>query len=195
MRRRNGVPLAVSCSRFVLKMLYLYCHVSSPWVKFGFTNASSPWQRIREGFWTNAHPSDLCGRLGPEQFALLNVWEGDVQLERVVQELFPDRVEEFWPAHRAAAIVDLMNLMAEPIQIPPRPVIVPQCDERLPCCGGKLYQCHECRRTFPRSIKLWQHIEDVHRETRVRCGCGAEVIPRNLPRHRETGRCKRARAQ
>ena len=174
-------------------MLYLFSHSTLPWVKFGFTRGDA-WRRLP--FWTNRHPRLLCGRLAAEHFTLLRLWEGDLQTEAVIKELFPDRCFEFWPSMYAADIVALMDQMAESISIPPRPPPQPETMERLAdCdCGGTSHVCRECGRSFPRSIKLWQHIEDVHRCVRVKCACGKQVISRNLKRHQLSEGCKRARA-
>ncbi len=62
--------------------------------------------------------------------------------------------------------------------------------ERLPCCGGAEYTCFSCGAKFTRGIKLKQHLDDMRRKVRSKCGgCGIEVIQRNLKRHEKS--CKR----
>ena len=176
-------------------MLYLFRHASRPWVKLGFTR-QGPWSRVQEGFWTTKHPADLCGDLEPDAMQLVGLWQGDFAVEKLVQSLFPQRTGEWWPVEFQDPIMQMLNLMAEPLPLPQKPLNLmtePQSAERLPCCGGTVHRCLECGKTFPRSIKLWQHIEDVHRCKRIRCPCGEEQVPRNLKRHQETERCKRAR--
>jgi len=174
-------------------MLYLFSHSTLPWVKFGYTRGDA-WSRLP--FWSNRHPRQLCGSLGAEHFTLLRCWAGELQTEALIKDLFPDRSFEFWPARYAADIVALVDLLQEAVSVPPRPPPQPETMERrADCdCGGTSHVCRECGRSFPRSIKLWQHIEDVHRATRARCLCGEQVIPRNLKRHQDSERCKRARA-
>ena len=174
-------------------MLYLFSHSTLPWVKFGYTRGDA-WSRLP--FWSNRHPRQLCGSLSAEHFTLLRCWAGELQTEAAIKELFPDRSFEFWPARYAADIVGLLDLMAESVCVPPRPPPQRETTERLPdCdCGGTSFVCRDCGQSFSRSIKLWQHIEDVQRRTRARCLCGEQVIPRNLKRHQDSERCKRARA-
>jgi len=173
-------------------MLYLFCHTTHPWVKFGFTR-HGPWIRAQDGFWTTNHPAELCGHLEPEALQLVGLWEGDFAVEKLMQSLFPQRTGEWWPLQLQGQIVSMLNLMAEPLPLPARPVLQVKSTEKLPCCGGQEHRCLDCGKTFPRSIKLWQHIEDVHRCKRSRCACGEDVVPRNLGRHQETKKCKRAR--
>ena len=174
-------------------MLYLFSHSTLPWVKFDYTRGEA-WRRLP--FWTNRHPRQLCGQLGSENFTLLRTWVGDMQTEALIKELFPDRCFEFWAVRYAADIVALVDLLQEAVSVPPRPPPQPETMERLAdCdCGGTSHVCRECGKSFPRSIKLWRHISDVHRQTRARCLCGEVVVPRNLKRHQDSERCKRARA-
>ena len=172
-------------------MLYLFRH-NTGWVKFGFTRYG-PWVRVQEGFWTTKHPADLCGDLDPDSMQLVGLWQGDFAVEKLIQSLFPQRTGEWWPADLQGSIMQMLNLMCEPLPLPPRPPMLVKSAERLPCCGGTVHRCLDCGKPFPRSIKLWQHIEDVHRRKRTRCACGEEVVPRNLTRHQATQKCKRAR--
>ena len=176
-------------------MLYLFRHSSQPWVKFGFTDKKDAHDRLP--FWTNKHPEDLCGYLGREDWSLSRTWIGSRALETVVQSLFLDRSGEFWRLEYAEDIARMVDLMAERAPTLPKPTSfnIPETAERLPCCGGQEFRCLDCGKTFPRSLKLWQHIEDVHRGTRVRCPCGEWQIPRNLKRHQNTETCKRKRAK
>ena len=85
-------------------MLYVFEIRESPFFKFGWTERHNPYDRIRNGFWTNLHPDDLCQKgnpenaekLGPENLNLIFLFEGDKKLETVIKSLFPPECGEFW---------------------------------------------------------------------------------------------------
>ena len=126
---------------------------------------------------------------------MLRTWLSDFQVEGLIKELFPGRCFEFWLARYADDIVAMLDLMAEGVSVPPRAPLQPESMERPSenDCGGTSFVYWECSKAFPRSIKLWQHIEDVHRRTRALWACGEQVIPKNLKRHQSSESCKRAR--
>ena len=172
-------------------MLYIFS-VDTEWIKFGYTGQPNPWMRIRNGFWTNCHPSQLCNRLGPESLELLYVFEGDRRVEAVMQSLFPPTEYEFWDRSRLEAMVEMLRLMAEEFPVPPRPPLLCISDERLPCCnGGREHACDMCGKTFKREHLMMEHKNDVHLKRKWRCACGVDVTRRNIGRHMHSKRHKR----
>ena len=166
-------------------MLYIFKVVDLPWFKFGYTEQTNPWNRIQTGFWTNVHPTELCGRLGPECFELIALFEGDVKLERAMQSIFPPHTGEFWKDEDIEAFVWMLKLITDEIPIPPRPEFQQKVHvEKLACCTGNWHVCWTCGQRFGRFCKLLQHKRDVHESARFRCSCGKE-FPRkgNLDRH------------
>ena len=165
-------------------MLYIFKVVDSPFFKFGFTDQTNPWNRIQNGFWTNVHPKELCGKLGFQNFNLLHVFEGDEKLERAMQRIFPPHAGEFWNDEDLSDFVWLLKLITIEMRIPPRPCFIETDVEKLACCTGVWHVCWTCEKQFSRFCKLLQHKRDVHENPRFRCICGKE-FPRkgNLDRH------------
>ena len=60
-------------------LLYLF-KFSDGWVKLGV--ARCPYERLQRGFWHNAHPAALCGKLDAAR--LLRVWAGDYAIEQAL---------------------------------------------------------------------------------------------------------------
>lgn len=173
-------------------MLYIFSVLGTEWLKFGYTGQPNPWLRIRNGFWTNCHPSQLCNRLGPESLELLHVFEGDRRVEAVMQSLFPPTEYEFWDRSWLEAMVEMLRLMAEEIPVPPRPQLLCISNERLPCCsGGQEHICDICGKTFRREHLMREHKNDVHLKRKWRCACGVKVTRRNLGRHMQSKRHRR----
>ena len=143
-------------------MLYIFDVLGEDWIKIGFTAQLDPWIRIANGFWTNIHPVELCGKLGPENLNLIFLFEGNVKLEAVIKSLFPPVIGEFWYKDRLDEIVGMLRLMTEELKIPTRPLLLDISGERLPCCGGEIQQCSECGKTFKRQDKLARHKKEVH---------------------------------
>jgi DNA-directed RNA polymerase subunit RPC12/RpoP len=172
-------------------MLYV---VSFPdgWFKLGFTSTDI-WSRACL-FWTNTHPTDLCGKLGPDGVRVEALFAGSYAEEQALFELFPPQCGEFFheSTQSLQALLEDASRKYEALPIPPRPEGFPcPAVEKLPCCGGVEYTCFTCGAKFPRGIKLKQHLDDVHRKVRAKCGgCGKEVIQRNLKRHQATCRSK-----
>ena len=175
-------------------MLYVFdvLHASSGtrWIKIGFTSQTNPWMRISNGFWTNIHPPDLCGRLSPDNLDLIFLFEGDKAVEAVVHNLFPPDHGEFWHKDRQDEIVSMLQLMCHEIPIPPRPALLDLSGERLPCCGGDIHECRVCGRKFNRIHKLLEHQREVHEARKVKCACGADVTQRNMKQHQKSKRHK-----
>ena len=166
-------------------MLYIFKVVDLPFFKFGFTDETNPWNRIQNGFWTNVHPKELCGKLGFQNFNLLHVFEGDEKLERAMQSIFPPHAGEFWKDEDLSDFVWLLKLITIEMRIPPRPCFqYTEHVEKLACCTGVYHVCWTCGKQFSRFCKLLQHKRDVHELARFRCSCGKE-FPRkgNLDRH------------
>ena len=68
--------------------LYVFEIRESPYVKMGFTSGC-PWMRASEGFWSNAHPTGCCNKLGWGDLTLVALFEGSFDDERSLQEAFP----------------------------------------------------------------------------------------------------------
>ena len=92
-------------------ILYVFDVVDSQYFKFGFTAQSNPWNRIQNGFWTNLHPMELCGKLGSQTLNLVHVFEGDYNLEKCIQNLFPPQCGEFWEKDDLPKIIEMLRLM------------------------------------------------------------------------------------
>ena len=168
-----------------LVMLYLFKVINSPFFKFGWTEKEDPWDWIRNGFWTNSHPPELCQKLNPENLELIFLFEGDRRMERAMQSIFPPANEEFWKDEDLEDFVWMLKLISEEIQIPPRPCSAyTENVEKLACCTGILHTCYSCGMQFSRFCKLLQHKRDKHEVARYKCLCGRE-FPRkgNLDRH------------
>ena len=165
-------------------MLYIFKVRDFGFFKFGFTDQTNPWNRIQAGFWSNVHPKELCGKLDPENFELIYLFEGDVKLERAMQSIFPPDTGEFWRADDLEDFVWMLKLLTEEIPIPPRPSFVKSDAKKLACCTGVWHVCWTCGKEFSRFCKLLQHKRDVHQPARFRCLCGKEFPRRgNLDRH------------
>ena len=82
--------------------------------------------------------------------------------------------------------VNILRSITEEQELGPRPgpdFFMP-CFEKLPCCGGQLYECSQCHKTFSREHKLYEHMREVHNKAnRVACSCGEIVLKRNMKRH------------
>ena len=169
-------------------MLYV---ISFPdgWFKLGHT--SDLWQRVCH-FWTNKHPTDLCGKLGPEDVRVIALFAGGLVEEQQLFAEFAPQCGEFFHESSTSlhAILAAAAAKFEALPVPPRPDWGTCSVEKLPCCGGVEFTCFSCGAKFARSIKLKQHLDDMHRKVRSKCGCcGVEVIPRNLKRHAKV--CKK----
>ncbi len=170
-------------------MLYI---VSFPggWFKLGHT-ATDFWRRACQ-FWTNTHPTELCGKLGPENVELLALFAGGREEEQRLFSEFPPKCGEFFHESELS-LQSLLDAAAkfDALPLPPKPEWgESEVAEKLPCCGGVEFSCFTCGAKFSRGIKLKQHLDDVHRRIRAKCsGCGVEVIQRNLKRHRQS--CKK----
>lgn len=172
-------------------MLYIFRMLKAPFLKAGFTN-SCPYERSRR-FWTVKHPAELCGKLAFEDSELVAVFQGDMSGEKLLQEAFPDRSGEFWDMDKLDAMLAYMREKFIELPLPERlDIAAEEAIEKLPCCGAPSLICFQCGKAFPRWIKLKQHLDDVHRNAKVRCPCGSFQIERNLKRHQATKGCKQA---
>ena len=173
-------------------MLYIFSNAGAEeWVKFGFTGHFNPWHRVLfRGLWLNAHPVELCGKLGYGGVELLALFEGDLALEKALQLRLPPDSFEFW---KRARLPELLTALAEmgavPLPLPPKPLSGESEEPRRPCCGGKVFGCFDC----PRSFATWQHLRQhkaVHSGKAVECvRCGKTIQHvRNLKAHRKVRR-------
>lgn len=160
-------------------MLYLV-RFGASWIKFGHTN--NFWLRA-ERFWTAVHPKALCGQLGADNVELLALFAGGRAEERELFARFPPDCGEFFEAGRLEEIMQYATASFAPLPAPERPAEFGAVAEKLPCCGGKEYECRRCGMKFARACKLAQHL-DAHAKVKAKCACGALVVPRNLKRHR-----------
>ena len=164
-------------------MIYVFAIDGMPWCKIGYTSYANPWDRVSRGFWTNAHPTDLCGRLS--DLSLLHAFHGDLQLESTLKSLFPPDHGEFWNLNRLPEILRLLRLMTTELDNTWRPT-APQPTEKLPCCGGMSNVCYRCHRAFARWHQLQSHIRHVHMQYRVQCPkCNKSMCEKNLKRHQK----------
>ena len=162
------------------------------WFKLGHTTAEF-WQRAAH-FWTNTHPTDLCGKLGPENVELLALFVGGYAEEQQLFAEFPPKCGDFYHESERSlqSLLEAARLKFEALPMPQKPQWGESESpaEKMPCCGGVEYSCFTCGAKFNRGIKLKQHLDDVHRKVRAKCGgCGIEVIQRNLKRHQQA--CKK----
>ena len=165
-------------------MLYVV-RFPNGWFKVGHTS-SDIWTRACQ-FWTNQHPTELCGKLSPDDVEIVALFAGDREEEQAIFARFPPKCGEFYD-EGLEALVGSIELAKLPV--PEKPTFLVQSGERLPCCGGQGFSCFTCGAKFSRGIKLKQHLDDVHRKVRAKCGrCGLEVIKRNLKRHQDN--CKK----
>ena len=171
-------------------MLYVFA-AGPDWIKMGFTGNGNPWFRVANGFWTNDHPPQLCGRLAADDVDLLFAFAGDRKVEAAMKSLFPPDRGEFYRRGRLGPILEMLRLMADELPVPPRPPLVATSDERLACCGGKDHPCPVCGKSFRRAHLMWEHRRDVHEGARVKCACGLSVTRRNLGRHVQSQSHKR----
>ena len=166
-------------------MLYFFKVTDAAFFKFGWTEKEDPWDRIRNGFWTNSHPPELCQMLNPANLELIFLFEGDRRLERAMQSIFPPAHGEFWKDEDLEGMVRMLKLIAEELPIPQRPWLpIADHGEKLACCTGVWHECYTCSKKFMRFCKLLQHKRDVHEANRFKCICGKQ-FPRkgNLDRH------------
>jgi DNA-directed RNA polymerase subunit RPC12/RpoP len=183
-------------------MLYLFRHLSAPWVKFGWTEQCA--HRRSAGFWTNVHPTTadfgpdgLCGRLSSRDFELCALFEGGKAEEKLVQELMPPRCGEFWPADELDALLAGARARFCELEVPPLPQGIEEMDQKFwpSCCSGKIHRCFRCEKTFRTHDKVMQHVRDVHSgDQHVECArCGKRVIKRHLKsKHWLTKSCQAA---
>ena len=160
------------------------------WFKLGYTSADF-WRRACQ-FWTNAHPTELCGKRGPENVELHSLFVGGYAEEQQLFAEFTPQNGEFF--HESATslqtLLEAARLKLEALPLPPKPEWGDCAAEKLPCCGGVEFSCFTCGAKFSRGVKLKQHLDDAHREIRAKCsGCRVEVVQRNLKRHQQA--CKK----
>ena len=179
--------------------LYVFEIRESPYVKMGFTSGC-PWMRASEGFWSNAHPTGCCNKLGWGDLTLVALFEGSLDDERSLQDAFPPEKGEFWAIADRDELLKAMREKLVAKELPPKPASPPDreqrwCEERLICCeNGRIYKCFKCEKVFSRHHLLAQH-KATHSTTagRVTCHrCGLVGLKRNIvcARHMDTTFCK-----
>lgn len=162
-------------------MLYVI-QFANGWFKLGHTS-SDVWTRACQ-FWTNTHPTDLCGKLGPDDVQVLALFVGGREQEQSLFKRFPPKCGEFYHEGDLRPDELIAAIELDRLPVPAKPVGLVSSEEKLKCCGGAEYSCFTCGANFSRGIKLKQHLDDVHRKVKSKCArCQKMVIPRNLKRH------------
>ena len=121
-------------------------------IKLG--HAVDPLQRGYDGWWSNQHPPELCGRLTLQHCRLLGVWAGDKHDEDSLQEQFNggrrhrdgQHHDEFYPwAEWPKILRDLetnYTRLPEPTPMPTRIKNLKR--KRCEGCGGGKFYCRHC---------------------------------------------------
>ena len=130
-------------------LLYLFqCH--DGWLKLGVA-AACPYKELQRGFWHKVHPKELCNKL--QTAKLMRVWAGDYATEQALHAALvtnPDH-GEFYPAERTKEIVDFVDNVCEPLELPPEPQQMQFSQPiKRACClgralGGHTREDHMCR--------------------------------------------------
>ena len=169
-------------------MIYIFNIDGTRWIKIGYTSHENPWLRVTRGFWTNSHPTELCDCLS--DVTLLHAFEGGLELEATIKRVFPPDHGEFWYAYKLPNILQYLMEQGIPEFEDDWEPVVPEPDEKLPCCGGRPNVCYRCHRSFARWQQLQRHITYVHMKARhVQCRkCGKIMYDKHYKRHQ--GICK-----
>ena len=61
-------------------MIYIFEIIGTSFIKLGYTRNNHVYHRIKNGFGTNKHPSELCDKLHPLNLKLTCVFEGDIYI-------------------------------------------------------------------------------------------------------------------
>ena len=187
-------------------MLYIFEFEGTGFVKMGYAKSC-------DGFWRLVHPEECCGKLGWENLRLIALWPGTLADEAFVQSHVERCAGEFWPKPDLFMLQLAMRVQvcAEhgcdtdnwQLPLPEKPATPPigRGTEKRPCCGGRGVVCLGCERP----LMLWVHLSTHMRERcPARREAGLEVvkvdctvwtkrpIPRNLKRHQNGEKCKRA---
>jgi len=101
-------------------MIYIISFANSGWGKVGVTE-SYLWSRF-ETLWTNIHPPALCCNLGCEHIEIIRVFAGSRAEEQVLFSLFPPDCGEFYLTSRLSQVIDLAEMMFEPVPAPAKPL-------------------------------------------------------------------------
>ena len=121
-------------------MLYLFAFPDG-WFKFGFT-AEGVRERQARGFWHNAHPPELCGRLGEPE--LRGYWEGTWELEQALHSILH---AEFYGVilapkqrpptefYKGEPPLDFLRCVLEPLEA--GAAGIPEAPRLRACCGGE----------------------------------------------------------
>ena len=130
--RRSNFPLAA--------MLYIAAFPGG-WFKLGHTSTDF-WRRACQ-FWTNTHPTDLRGKLGPENVELQALFVGGRAEEQQLFAEFQPRCGEFFHESERSmqSLLEAARLKFDALPLPPKPEWGESAVEKLPCCGGVEYSC------------------------------------------------------
>ena len=170
-------------------MIYIFEIVGTNYIKLGYTKNQNVYYRIQNGFWTNKHPIELCGKLSPVNLKLYCVFEGDLYIESIMKIMYPPYYGEFYKKEYLKILTNLIGYLTikGPVFQRPNDDFFALTFEKLLCCGGKTYICNICDREFQREHKLYEHKREVHeKKNRIVCECGKEMVFRNLKRHKTT---------
>ena len=100
-------------------MLYIAAFPGG-WLKLGHTSVDF-WRRACQ-FWTNAHPTDLCGKLGPENVELQGLFGGGRKEEQQLFAEFPPQIGEFFHESERSlqSLLEAARLKFDPLPLPPK---------------------------------------------------------------------------
>ena len=124
------------------------------WIKVGFTKQEW-YKRAGKGFWTNKHPTELCGLL--DEFTVIAGFDiDDINIEQILhKELFYGAVGEFYKEEALPEILTFLRTIGEEIQLEQayrtRPKFM------MSCCSGHVFECKSCIKTFTRKDKFFNH--------------------------------------
>jgi hypothetical protein len=179
----------LACLNVFLAMLYIFAHLHTAFLKFGWTEQNV--HRRAHSFWTLSHPPECCGCLGYDDFVLLAVFKGGRSDEVTIHGLLPPIYGEFWPIQKLQEMLALLRERFEELPLPDKPDDCKETSKRRTCCSGVVHRCYRCPATFELADKLWQHIDDVHRDQGLLCDvCGVHVKQlRNMERHQASKPC------
>ena len=161
-------------------MLYVFAFGTS-WVKLGYT-CRGPYERRQFGFWQNAHPPALCGRL--DECELVALFAGDEPTEKALHAALQPSIGEFYPASRLEAILGLLRCALEPLPVPEDPRLEPIPPRKKPCCGGD-------HGGFERAEHAARSFATKGRTAPCdRCGIVVSIRKDKLKQHQKSARCK-----
>ena len=129
-------------------------------VKVGFT--AQTWEmRAARGFWSNKHPTELCGKL--DDFNIISAFEGSMELEQIIHnDLLSGGIGEFYEESTTDDILTLLRSICP--EIPVQKAIRTLPKQLRECCRGSPWKCGRCKKTFSRKDKMMNHIKRCKKE-------------------------------